>query len=37
MPPKERCALIRTQVEQEVAKRKERDQAWDNVIDVRFV
>ncbi|EKM52072.1 uncharacterized protein PHACADRAFT_212666 [Phanerochaete carnosa HHB-10118-sp] len=33
MPPKERLALIRAQVEQELAKRKERDQSWDNVVD----
>ena len=37
MPPKERIALIRAQVEQELAKRKERDQSWDNVIDVRML
>lgn len=34
MPPKERFALIRSQIEMELARRKERDQSWDNVIDV---
>ncbi|GJE91699.1 enhancer of polycomb-like domain-containing protein [Phanerochaete sordida] len=33
MPPKERLALIRADVEQDLAKRKERDQSWDNVVD----
>lgn len=35
MPPKERCALIRAQVEQDLARRK--DQSWDSVIDVCLV
>lgn len=34
MPPKERFALIRSQIDAELARRKERDQSWENVVDV---
>lgn len=34
MPPKERFALIKAQVEEEVKRTKKRDENWENVIDV---
>lgn len=37
MPPKERFALIKSQIDQDIAKRKERDASWDNVIDVSII
>ena len=36
MPPKERYALIKAQVEEEVKRTKKRDENWENVIDVSY-
>ena len=35
--PKEREATIRTQIEQELQQRKEKDKQWEDASDVRYI